>query len=119
VSISSGYGLFQRVGCTTSQYHLKLTHRFEDWIITATSSPFENSPDALVEDILNQLSKQAEYGGSHALPVSATELVPVIIDHCIGSYEKKPNESNRISIGQTFSHYINSIVRRHIHTLHW
>ncbi|EWY84207.1 hypothetical protein FOYG_13970 [Fusarium oxysporum NRRL 32931] len=84
----------------------------KDWIITATSSPFDNSPDALVEDILNQLSKQAEYGGSHALPVSATELVPIIIDHCIGSYEKKPNESNRISIGQTFSHYINSIGRQ-------
>ncbi|KAF9768912.1 hypothetical protein IL306_013735, partial [Fusarium sp. DS 682] len=46
----------------------------KDWIITATSSPFDNSPDTLVEEILTQLSKQAEYGGSRAQPVSADEL---------------------------------------------
>ncbi|KAK2675010.1 Ankyrin repeat [Fusarium oxysporum f. sp. vasinfectum] len=83
----------------------------KDWIITATSSPFTNSPDTLVEEVLNQLSKQAEYGGSRAQPVLASELVPVIIDHCIGLYEKRPNDAGRISIGQTFSHYINRIGR--------
>ncbi|KAF5641479.1 ankyrin unc44 [Fusarium tjaetaba] len=81
----------------------------KDWIITATSTPFDNSPDVLVEDILNQLSKQAEYGGSRAQPVSAADLVPVIVDHCIGSYERRPLDNQRISIGQTFSHYINRI----------
>ncbi|TVY68341.1 Ankyrin-3 [Fusarium oxysporum f. sp. cubense] len=83
----------------------------KDWIITATSSPFTNSPDTLVEEVLNQLSKQAEYGGSRAQPVLASELAPVIIDHCIGLYEKRPNDAGRISIGQTFSHYINRIGR--------
>ncbi|KAF5985664.1 1-alkyl-2-acetylglycerophosphocholine esterase [Fusarium coicis] len=82
-----------------------------DWIITATSSPFTSSPDTLVKEVLNQLSKQAEYGGSRAQPVSASELVPVIIDHCIGLYEKRPQDAGRISIGQTFSHYINRIGR--------
>ncbi|KAL5591313.1 hypothetical protein FOVSG1_010202 [Fusarium oxysporum f. sp. vasinfectum] len=82
-----------------------------DWIITATSSPFNNSPDTLVDEILSLLSKQAEYGGSGAQPVTAAELVPVIIDYCVGSYERRPNENKRISIGQTFSHYINRIGR--------
>ncbi|RBA22490.1 hypothetical protein FPRO05_00837 [Fusarium proliferatum] len=81
-----------------------------DWIITATSSPFDNSPDILVDEILNLLSKRTEYGGSGAQPVTATKLVPAIIDHCVGSYERRP-EKNRISIGQTFSHYINKIGR--------
>ncbi|KAF5720983.1 ankyrin [Fusarium mundagurra] len=84
----------------------------QDWIITTTSSPFTNSPDTLVDEILNQLSKQAEYGGSRAQPMSAAELVPVIIDHCIGSYERRPLDSGHISIGQTFSHYINKIGRK-------
>ncbi|CVL08526.1 uncharacterized protein FPRN_13198 [Fusarium proliferatum] len=80
-----------------------------DWIITATSLPFTSSPDTLVEEILNQLDKQAEYGSSRAQPESTSDLVPVIIDHCIGLYEKRPNDAGRISIGQTFSHYINGI----------
>lgn len=91
--------------------------KLKDWIITATSSPFDNSPDTLVDEILNLLSKQAEYGGSRSQPVTASDLVPVIIEHCVDSYERRPNECKRISIGQTFSHYINRIVRRHIHTL--
>ncbi|KAG5780783.1 hypothetical protein H9Q73_005547 [Fusarium xylarioides] len=82
-----------------------------DWIITATSSPFKSSPDTLVDEILNLLSKQTEYGGSRAQPANAAELVPVIIDHCVGSYERRPIENKRISIGQTFSHYINRIGR--------
>ncbi|KAI1066726.1 hypothetical protein LB506_012110 [Fusarium annulatum] len=80
-----------------------------DWIITATSLPFTSSPDTLVEEILNQLDKQAEYGSSRAQSESTSDLVPVIIDHCIGLYEKRPNDAGRISIGQTFSHYINGI----------
>ncbi|KAF5692443.1 hypothetical protein FDENT_2965 [Fusarium denticulatum] len=83
----------------------------DNWIITSTSSPLDDSPDALVDDILNLLSNQAEYGGSRAQPVSAAELVPVIVDHCIGSYDRRPNYAGRISIGQTFSHYINRIGR--------
>ncbi|KAG5752874.1 hypothetical protein H9Q70_004509 [Fusarium xylarioides] len=82
-----------------------------NWIITATSSPFKSSPDTLVDEILNLLSKQTEYGGSRAQPANAAELVPVIIDHCVGSYERRPIENKRISIGQTFSHYINRIGR--------
>ncbi|CZR43998.1 uncharacterized protein FPRO_13806 [Fusarium proliferatum ET1] len=83
-----------------------------DWVITATSSPLSGNPDILVEEILNSLSKQGEYGGSGAQPVSAAELVPAIIDHCIGSYERRPNDSERIYIRQTFSHYINRIGRK-------
>ncbi|KAG5811660.1 hypothetical protein H9Q74_004545 [Fusarium xylarioides] len=83
-----------------------------DWVITATSSPLGGSPDMLVEEILNSLRKQGEYGGSGPQPVSAAELVPAIIDHCIGSYERRPNDGERLSIGQTFSHYINRIGRK-------
>ncbi|KAF5565383.1 het-6-heterokaryon incompatibility [Fusarium napiforme] len=83
-----------------------------DWVITATSSPLDGSPDILVEEILNSLSKQGEYGGSGAQPVSAAELVPAIIDHCIGSYERRPSDGEHLSIGQNFSHYINRIGRK-------
>ncbi|KAF5697891.1 ankyrin protein [Fusarium globosum] len=83
----------------------------DNWIITSTSSLLDNSSDVLVDDILNLLSKKAEYGGSRAQPVSATQLVPFIIDYCIGSYDRRPNNTGRISIGQTFSHYINRIGR--------
>ncbi|KAF4943187.1 hypothetical protein FGADI_13572 [Fusarium gaditjirri] len=81
------------------------------WVITATSSPFDNRPDALVDEILNLLSRQADSGGGRAQPVSADQLVPVIIDYCVGSYERSPKD-NKISIGQTFSRYINSIGRK-------
>ncbi|KAF5581079.1 ankyrin unc44 [Fusarium pseudoanthophilum] len=84
----------------------------DNWIITSTSSPFDSSPDVLVDDILSVLSKQAEYGGSRAQPIFAADLVHVIVDHCIGSYERRPDDSRRISIGQTFSHYINRIGRK-------
>ncbi|KAF5962343.1 Het6 heterokaryon incompatibility protein [Fusarium bulbicola] len=83
------------------------------WTIsTTTSSPLGGSPDILVEAILNSLSKQGEYGGSGAQPVSAAELVPAIIDHCIGSYERRPPDGERLSIEQTFSNYINGIGRK-------
>ncbi|CCT75124.1 related to ankyrin [Fusarium fujikuroi IMI 58289] len=81
-------------------------------VITATSSPLGGSPDLLVEEILNSLSKQGEYGGSGAQPATASELVPAIIDHCIGSYERRSNDGERISVGQTLSHYINRIGRK-------
>ncbi|KAF4499446.1 het-6-heterokaryon incompatibility [Fusarium agapanthi] len=83
------------------------------WTVsTTTSSPLGGSPDSLVEEILNSLSKQGEYGGSGAQPVSASELLPAIIDHCIGSYERRPSDGKRIFIGQTLSHYINRIGRK-------
>ncbi|EWG55803.1 hypothetical protein FVEG_13751 [Fusarium verticillioides 7600] len=82
------------------------------WNISA-----DGSPDILVEEILNSLSKQEEYGGSGVQPVSAAELVPTIIDLCISSYERRPNDGERLSIGQTFSHYINRIAHSHGHDI--
>ncbi|KAF5630081.1 het-6-heterokaryon incompatibility [Fusarium sp. NRRL 52700] len=81
----------------------ELTQSLQDWAITATSSPLGGSPDILVEEILNSLSKQGEYCGSGAQPVSAAELVPVIIDRCIGSYERRPNGGERLFIGRELS----------------
>ncbi|KAF5671259.1 ankyrin unc44 [Fusarium heterosporum] len=83
-----------------------------EWIITATSSSFDGTPDSLVGDILNHLAKKAEYGGVESQPMSAEDLVPVIVDYCIGSYERR-QKSEGISIGQTFSHFINKIVSHH------
>ncbi|KAF4998967.1 hypothetical protein FGRMN_2766 [Fusarium graminum] len=83
----------------------------DKWIITATSSPFDESPDVLVVEILNQLAQQAEYGGSKSLPSFANDLVPVIVNHCISSYERRKRDDTP-SIGQTFSHYINGIGRQ-------
>jgi hypothetical protein len=88
----------------------KLTCRFTEWIITATSSPFDESPDVLVEDILNQLRTQADYGVSSSQPSCAAGLKPIIVDYCVGSYERRRKSDETVSIGQAFSHYINRIV---------
>ncbi|KAG4261539.1 hypothetical protein FPRO03_11556 [Fusarium proliferatum] len=83
----------------------------KNWIITAASFPFDKSPDALVDEILNLLNRQADSGGGRAQPASADQLLTEIIDHCVGSYERTPEDNNKISIGQTFSRYINSLSR--------
>ncbi|KAF5012599.1 hypothetical protein FDECE_1366 [Fusarium decemcellulare] len=83
----------------------------DEWLITATSCLLDDSHDALVEGILNELSKQAESGGSGSQPGSATDMSRLIVNYCVGSYERRPKPQGQMSIGQTFSNYMNRIGR--------
>jgi hypothetical protein len=81
-----------------------------EWIITASSCPLDDSHESLVEGILAQLKKQAEYGGSELQPGTTEAMKKLIVDYCVASYERKPKKEPRMSIGQIFSNYMNRIV---------
>ncbi|KAK1716731.1 uncharacterized protein BDZ83DRAFT_734000 [Colletotrichum acutatum] len=103
------------------------------WLITANSCLFDESGDALVQGILDQLSKQAEYGGRKSQPGSASEMGKLIIEYCIGSYERRPefegqaaeiitnvaasvdqqepSSVKQLSIGQIYSNHMNKVSR--------
>ncbi|KAK1703613.1 hypothetical protein BDP67DRAFT_535203 [Colletotrichum lupini] len=102
------------------------------WLLTATSCLFSKCHGTLVEGILDQLSKQAKYGGRKSQPSSAVEMAKLIADYCIGSYERRPNSEiqphkppidtvpsgsskpvigQQLSISQIYSNHMNQIGR--------
>ncbi|KAJ4127978.1 hypothetical protein NW768_008261 [Fusarium equiseti] len=81
------------------------------WILSASSCSLDDNHDSLVEGVLDQLNKQAEYGGNRSQPESADAMAKIIVDYCVGSYDRKPKSKARMSISQIFSNYMNSIVR--------
>ncbi|KAF5529067.1 ankyrin [Fusarium mexicanum] len=72
------------------------------WVITTTASPLGGSPDLLVEEILNSLSKHGEYGGSGAQPVTASEVVPAIIDHSSARTREDPTMASLSPLDKPF-----------------
>ncbi|CAG9982986.1 unnamed protein product [Clonostachys byssicola] len=82
------------------------------WLITATSVVFDDEHDTLVEGILNQFRKQTASGGSSSQPKSAADMSKLVVDYCIGSYERQPKPVGLISIGKVFSQYINQLGRQ-------
>ncbi|KAM5363840.1 hypothetical protein ACJZ2D_011816 [Fusarium nematophilum] len=82
------------------------------WLITATSCSFDDNHDTLVEEILAQLSKQAEYGGSASQPGSVADMSRLIVDYCVGAYERRPTPEGQVSSRQVFSNYMNQIGRK-------
>ncbi|KAM0221246.1 hypothetical protein ACHAQD_005600 [Fusarium lateritium] len=81
------------------------------WIITASSCSLDDSQETLVEGILRQLKKQVEYGGSDSQPGTTEAMKELIVEYCVASYERKPIQEPKMSIGQIFSHYMNRIGR--------
>ena len=86
-------------------------------MITATSPQVDGDKDALVEGILHHLSTQIEAQGSRSQRSSVLDMSKLIINYCIGSYERqhKPGDwKNKLevqpSIRQIFSNAINIIV---------
>ncbi|RSL93591.1 hypothetical protein CEP52_013157 [Fusarium oligoseptatum] len=61
----------------------------EKWLITSTSCATNDRRDNLVTDILGHLQRQVENGSRRLGPTSATEMSRVIVDYCIGTYERK------------------------------
>ncbi|KAF5250374.1 hypothetical protein FANTH_4474 [Fusarium anthophilum] len=72
------------------------------WVITATTSPLGGSPDSLVEEILNSLSKHGEHGGSGGQPVTASELLPAIIDHSSARTREDPTMASVSPLDKPF-----------------
>ncbi|RBR25654.1 uncharacterized protein FIESC28_01617 [Fusarium coffeatum] len=70
------------------------------WILTASSCSLDDNHDNLVEGVLDQLNKQAEYGGNRSQPESADAMAKIIVDYCVGSYDRKPKSKARMSISQ-------------------
>ncbi|KAK1496695.1 hypothetical protein CCUS01_13274 [Colletotrichum cuscutae] len=109
------------------------------WLITTNSCLFGESDGALVQDVLDQLNKQAEYGGRKSQPGSAVEMSRLIVEHCIGSYDRRPKLEGQLvdnktsfistvpsvnqkdllavkelSIGQIYSNHMNKVGRDEI-----
>ncbi|RFN47991.1 1-alkyl-2-acetylglycerophosphocholine esterase [Fusarium flagelliforme] len=52
------------------------------WILSASSCSLDDNHDNLVEGVLDQLNKQAEYGGNRSQPESADAMAKIIVDYC-------------------------------------
>ncbi|KAI6758608.1 hypothetical protein HG530_010848 [Fusarium avenaceum] len=61
----------------------------EEWLITSTSCATNDIRDNLVTDILEHLRRQVENGSREFGPISASEMSRVIVDYCIGTYDRK------------------------------
>ncbi|CAJ0546994.1 Ff.00g016210.m01.CDS01 [Fusarium sp. VM40] len=61
----------------------------EKWLITSTSCATNDIRDNLVTDILEHLRRQVENGSRRIGPTSASEMSRVIVDYCIGTYDRK------------------------------
>lgn len=92
-----------------------------EWLLSASSHPIDGNENELLDGILDLLEKQEEAGGRGLQPSSASEMSQFIVDYCVESYERKPRAANEdrpkdcqlenfLSIRQTFSDSINSIV---------
>ncbi|RMI95255.1 hypothetical protein CDV36_016417, partial [Fusarium kuroshium] len=66
----------------------------EKWLITSTSCAANDIRDNLVTDILEHLQKQVRNGSRQSGPTSATEMSRIIVDFCIGTYDKKRKRQN-------------------------
>ena len=71
-----------------------------EWLITSTSCASSAERDRLVTDILDHLRRQTENGSHWCGPSSATEMSKVIVDYCVGAYDRKrkvaiPNSNQR------------------------
>ncbi|KAG7059116.1 ankyrin unc44 [Colletotrichum scovillei] len=102
------------------------------WLITANSCSLGENDGGLVQEILDQVGKQTDHGGRKLQPRSVAGMSQMIIDHCIGSYERlselprpsktpskeaDPSENQipmvgrELSIRQIYSHYLTWIER--------
>ncbi|KAK1542136.1 hypothetical protein CPAR01_05523 [Colletotrichum paranaense] len=102
------------------------------WLITANSCLPDEGDGTLVQAMLDQLSKQAKYGGRESQPRSADEMSKLIVDYFVGSYERlskierQPKTTStdaassqnqeladrrELSISQIYSSYMNRIGR--------
>ncbi|KAM6534117.1 hypothetical protein FALCPG4_007054 [Fusarium falciforme] len=61
----------------------------DKWLITSTSCATNDIRDNLVTDILGHLQRQVENGSRQLGPTSAAEMSQVIVDYCIGTYDRK------------------------------
>ncbi|KAM0290518.1 hypothetical protein ACHAO9_004876 [Fusarium lateritium] len=83
----------------------------DKWLMTATSCQSDGSHNRLEKVILELLHKQADSRGDSSQPKSAADMSKLIVEYFIGSYERTPELTSLMSIGQIFSQYLNQIGR--------
>lgn len=105
-----------------------------EWVISATSLPADDDEPAWVDQFIGHLNKRAEDGGTKSQPESTEEMVKLMVNYCVGSYERPPAKDaadndvshtnteelhwrQKLSIRQIFSNYINVLVRNPLSTL--
>ncbi|KAI0380798.1 hypothetical protein F5Y04DRAFT_289242 [Hypomontagnella monticulosa] len=89
------------------------------WVISAVSHPVDDIEQPWHEGFTNHSIEQIEAGGSRYQPESTRDMMKMIVDYCIGSYERgrsyqEPGHQGlgtSLSIRQLFSNHINSIGR--------
>ncbi|RSL54692.1 hypothetical protein CEP54_009739 [Fusarium duplospermum] len=107
------------VALTTPQLlALRILNCLIEWLITSTSCATNHIRDNLVTDILGHVREEVYNGSLRSEPTSATEMSRLIVDYCIGAYDRKrSHQDERLhqaerSIHQIFSDSINEIERR-------
>ncbi|KAF4454415.1 1-alkyl-2-acetylglycerophosphocholine esterase [Fusarium austroafricanum] len=69
----------------------------EKWLITATNDPIDDDEDTLCEGVLGHLDKLVKARGSASQPGTPKALSRLIVDYCIGCYDRRPKEQNAVS----------------------
>ena len=59
-------------------------------MISATSFPAHADEPPWVDQFIEHLNKRAEDGGTKSQPESTEAMVKLMVDYCIGSYERPP-----------------------------
>ncbi|CAG9975227.1 unnamed protein product [Clonostachys byssicola] len=90
----------------------------DKWLITATWDPIDGIEETLPQGIIDHIRKQAKIRGKRYQPYSPFYMSKLLVDYCIGSYErariptdKEPEHEQQVSIRQSLSNYINMIGR--------
>lgn len=68
---------------------------YSEWLITATSPKIDDSDGSLVSEITEHLQNEAQAGNTQSEPDSAEELGRIIVDYCMGAYERKRKPSTK------------------------
>ncbi|SPO05269.1 uncharacterized protein DNG_07956 [Cephalotrichum gorgonifer] len=69
----------------------------KNWLITSGSHSIDGTKDSLLTGILNNLSRQADVGGRHSQPRNPEEMSKIIVDYCIGLYERaQPSQEGKV-----------------------
>lgn len=74
-----------------------------EWVISATSPPVDDEEPPWVDGFIEHLGRRADVGGVQSQPESAEEMVKVMVDYCIGSYERPPPKESTTEVANDAS----------------
>ncbi|ETS82476.1 hypothetical protein PFICI_04352 [Pestalotiopsis fici W106-1] len=96
------------------------------WLISATSHQPDDYEQSWIDGFIQHLNQRLATGGTQPQPATTSEMIKVMVDYCIGFYERrrvwedltpktdtqKDDEAEKLSMRQIFSNHINFIGRR-------